>query len=61
MANDNGKLSKAYAKYRDNPNGQQCCRKCTMFRQPQSCTTVNGKILPTGWCTYYEPKKDADE
>lgn len=59
--NNSGKVSKDYASYRSSPNGPQCCAKCTMFRQPQSCTTVNGKISPAGYCKYYEKKKDAEE
>lgn len=61
MANDNSKVSKKEARYRDSPNGQQSCGKCTMFIQPDRCDTVAGKVVSAGWCSYYEAKKDADE
>lgn len=55
------KVSKEHAEYRGSPNGQQSCGRCTMFRQPDKCTTVAGKISPAGWCKYYEAKKDAED
>ena len=33
------------------------CAQCTMFRQPESCTEVAGKISPDGLCDYFEPKQ----
>ena len=33
------------------------CAICTMFRAPQSCTAVEGKIAAAGWCRYFERKK----
>ncbi len=30
------------------------CRTCLMFRPPRSCTAVEGKISPDGYCDYWE-------
>lgn len=35
----------------------ECCKKCTMFRPPSSCTLVEGKIKPTGLCDYFKRKQ----
>lgn len=60
MANtrDYGKDSrstKEEADYRDG-NEYQCCRLCSMFRPPSSCTSVKGRIRPEGLCDYFEYK-----
>lgn len=49
--------SKEYAEYRDRPKGSQQCSGCSMFRAPQACTLVEGKISPRGWCRYWEKKE----
>lgn len=49
--------SKEYAQYQPHPKGEQQCSLCTMFRAPESCTLVDGKISPKGWCRYFEAKK----
>ena len=33
------------------------CDDCTMFRKPDRCTLVIGKISPEGVCKYFERKK----
>lgn len=33
------------------------CGICTMFRRPDSCTAVQGKISPEGHCKYFEKRK----
>ncbi len=50
------KSSKATARYQDSPKGAKCCRDCAMFKAPSSCTSVEGPVKPTGWCSYFEAK-----
>ena len=50
-------ISKAEARYQEAPKGTKRCRACSMFRDPQSCTLVIGKISPHGYCQHWEPKK----
>jgi len=51
------KIDKVEAEYRAYSHGKQECRGCSMFRQPDKCTLVTGKISPHGWCKYWEAKK----
>ena len=51
--------SKEYVKYQDQPKGDERCADCTMFRPPNRCTYVDGKISPQGWCTAFEREKEA--
>lgn len=51
------KVSKSTADYQNNPKGNQRCNQCTMWREPNQCTAVRGKIAADGWCKYYEKKK----
>ena len=46
--------SKSEARYRDSPHLLDRCSKCSMFRKPGSCTLVQGKISPHGWCRYFK-------
>jgi hypothetical protein len=50
--------SKSYASYQTEPKGDQQCDKCTMWRTPDRCSLVDGKISPQGWCKYFEAKKE---
>lgn len=50
--------SKEYAEYQTMPNGEEKCANCTMFRPPERCTYVDGKISPEGWCKQWEGKND---
>lgn len=51
------KSTKAAADYQDEPKGREhYCAVCTMFRAPDSCTSVEGKISPHGWCRFFEAK-----
>lgn len=54
---EDSKSTKEEAHYRDHPNGKEHCLKCTMFRQPHTCTAVQGIISQNGWCKFYEAKK----
>jgi hypothetical protein len=37
---------------------QRRCALCTMFREPRSCTAVQGIILPDDVCNIFERKKE---
>jgi uncharacterized protein len=58
------KVSQETAQYQFEMHGRDHCAICTMFREPDSCTTVAGTISPNGWCKYFElrkkPKDEAD-
>lgn len=54
------KSTKAETSYQDRPKGEERCDGCTMFVAPGSCTAVEGKIVPQGWCDLYEPKGKAE-
>lgn len=49
-----GKMSKAAAHYQYHPRGGEQCGGCAHFRPPGSCEIVAGRIVPNGWCRYYE-------
>jgi len=34
------------------------CRKCRFWQAPDSCTVVDGKISPGGWCAIWLPSDD---
>ena len=44
------------ANYVDHPVAGQRCDACTMYRNPNRCSLVTGRILPDGHCAYWEPK-----
>lgn len=48
------RTGKAEADYVGHAVDGHTCRTCTMFRPPQSCTSVEGKISPDGYCDYFE-------
>ncbi len=50
-----GKVSKASARYRDRPNGDQQCSGCTHFRGG-TCEIVEGRISSDGWCRHFKRK-----
>jgi hypothetical protein len=50
------KLTKASARYRDRPNGNQQCAGCVHFLPPGDCEIVEGPISPEGWCRNYKRK-----
>jgi hypothetical protein len=47
------KLTKAAAKYQDQPKGDESCGGCPYFVAPDSCVVVDGEIRPTGWCPIF--------
>jgi len=40
-------------------DGVKCCGNCVMFRRPDSCTLVIGKIDKDDVCNEWEAKSDA--
>ena len=50
------KITKGEANYRQNAMRRQC-QKCSMFREPNSCTLVEGHISKFGTCRFWEPKR----
>lgn len=50
------KMPQKQAAYQTTPKGNQQCDKCKLFQPPDACTTVDGKISPTGWCKLFQPK-----
>ena len=55
---DKGKKAKTdpTIRYQYRPHGNQWCARCVMFRAPDSCTDVAGKIARQGWCKIFYPK-----
>lgn len=49
------KATKAEADYQTEPNfdGRRC-GFCSMWRSPGTCTAVEGRISPRGYCKYYK-------
>jgi len=50
------KITKTEAKYQDNPKALHKCEGCSMFRKPDLCTLVEGRISAHGWCRHWERK-----
>ena len=54
----NGKVSKAQAKYQDKPKGNQSCAQCMNFiAADNTCNVVEGTVSPQGWCQLFVAKK----
>ena len=52
-----GKISKAQAKYQDQPKGDQQCSNCTHFiAESSTCKVVEGKVSPNGWSMLWAKK-----
>ncbi len=49
--------NKKQFKYQDKPgpHGQKCSG-CRFFKRPSSCSIVQGKISPNGWCIAWAKK-----
>jgi len=53
------KLSKAQAKYQEQPKGDQTCATCMHFiAASNSCKLVDGDVSPTAWCMLWAKKQD---
>jgi hypothetical protein len=52
-----GKLSKAQAKYQEQPKGDQNCANCMHFiAESSTCQVVEGKVSPNGWSMLWAKK-----
>lgn len=51
------RVSKHKARYREGSSDQHCA-VCTMYREPHSCTKVEGIIYPNDLCDYFERKPE---
>ena len=49
--------SKEEADYQNHPRGEKRCELCSMFRAPDKCTLVKGRISPRGYCRWFEWKE----
>lgn len=50
------KLAQSIVGYQSSPKGNQRCDNCALFQAPDACQTVDGPIVPEGWCKIYRPK-----
>lgn len=48
------KSTKAEANYRPSTGAGRRCDNCTMWRPPESCTAVKGKIEADAVCDYFK-------
>jgi hypothetical protein len=53
------KVSKAEAKYQEQPKGPQRCEICVNFRPPDQCQFVEGPISKHGWCQFFAAREGA--
>ena len=42
--------------YQDHAKGGKSCNSCKAFLPPSKCKTVDGYVVPAGWCNLYEKK-----
>jgi hypothetical protein len=42
--------------YQDHAKGGKSCNTCKAFQAPSKCKTVEGYVVPAGWCNLYEKK-----
>jgi hypothetical protein len=54
-ADDSGGTKKTYA-YVTHPVGGKQCSTCSLFKAPNACQVVKGKISPTAYCKIYAKK-----
>ena len=55
------KVSKDEADYQAEPKDGRRCGYCSMWRTPGTCTAVEGRISPKGWCRYYKRRAKTPE
>lgn len=51
------KITKAQAEYVNHSEGNQRCGNCNMYRDPNTCTLVEGYIYPEGWCKFWRARQ----
>ena len=50
------KVPQKSVRYQQTPKDGQRCDNCSFWQTPSSCTLVDGKIDPAGWCSLYRKK-----
>ena len=50
------KMAQKSVGYQDSPKDDQQCSNCSLFREPNSCTIIDGEISPRGWCRFWVKK-----
>jgi hypothetical protein len=55
-----GKSTKEEANYRKGTE-EEHCGDCTMFREPDSCTAVEGEIKKDDLCEYFKKKTVSED
>jgi hypothetical protein len=50
------KKSQADVAYQGSPHGSERCDNCEPFIPPNKCRTVEGTVIPQGWCKIYVAK-----
>jgi hypothetical protein len=56
-AADDSSGTKAQFKYQTHPGPKgQKCGACSLFKAPNACSVVKGKISPSGYCIAFAPK-----
>ena len=55
-AADPVKKSQKSVDYQDHAKGGKSCNTCKAFQAPSKCKTVDGYVVPAGWCNLYEKK-----
>jgi len=50
------KLAQTAVGYQTSPKDGKQCSDCALFVAPNSCKTVDGEILPDGWCRLWVKK-----
>ena len=56
-ATPGGKMTKADARYQDQPKGEQRCAQCMNFiPDSNACQLVEGPVSPQGWCSLWASK-----
>jgi hypothetical protein len=54
---DDSSGTKAQFKYITTPGpGGKACAACALFKAPDACSVVKGKIVATGYCTSFAAK-----
>ena len=46
-------LTKAAARYQDQPRNSESCASCPYFKVPNGCVVVQGEVSANGWCPMY--------
>jgi len=50
------KMTQQAVAYQANPNNDQKCSGCALFKAPSSCIMIDGTISPDGWCRLFTKK-----